>query len=196
MTFAEPKDPMLMFSAWLNEAEGTELNDANAMALATVDPSGQPSVRMVLLKSVEPDGFVFYTNCESQKGRELLACPKAAICLHWKSLRRQIRVEGTVEQLDAEASNAYFASRPRNSQIGAWASQQSRPLKGRFELEQAVARATARFGLGKIPRPPYWNGFHLRPAKIEFWQDRPFRLHDRLVFSRRGEAWTTEKLYP
>lgn len=195
--FTEADDPLRLFSAWLADATASEPNDPNAMALATVDPDGLPNVRMVLLKGLDT-GFVFYTNFESAKGRELLASGKAALCFHWKSLRRQVRVRGPVSVVDDAEADAYYASRPRGSRIGAWASKQSRPLEGRFALEAEVARATARFGIGEIPRPPYWSGFRLAPVSIEFWHDRPFRLHDRAQFTRSGPdaPWTRERLYP
>jgi pyridoxamine 5'-phosphate oxidase len=178
------------------EAEANEANDPNAMALATCDSSGRPSVRMVLLKGADADGFVFYTNLESRKARELATNPMAALCFHWKTLRRQIRVEGPVTPVTGAEADEYFASRARASQIGAWASLQSRPLIGRFELEKRVAEFGARFGLGKVPRPPHWSGFRLAPDRIEFWQDRPFRLHDRFAYALQAGAWTMEHLYP
>jgi pyridoxamine 5'-phosphate oxidase len=195
--FTEVDDPLRLFSAWLADATASEPNDPNAMALATVDPDGLPNVRMVLLKGLDT-GFVFYTNFESAKGRELLASGKAALCFHWKSLRRQVRVRGPVAVVDDAEADAYYASRPRGSRIGAWASKQSRPLEGRFALEAEVARTTARFGIGEIPRPPYWSGFRLAPVSIEFWHDRPFRLHDRAQFTRSGPGapWTRTRLYP
>lgn len=190
------RDPFGLFGEWLAEAEKSEPNDPNAMSLATVDGQGRPSLRMVLLKDFDERGFVFYTNLESKKGQDLAGNPHAAICLHWKSLRRQIRVEGAVEPVTAEEADAYFASRARGSQIGAWASAQSRPLAGRFELERKVGETAARFGIATIPRPSHWSGFRLVPRRLEFWQDRPFRLHDRLVYNRDTSGWTTEKLYP
>lgn len=192
------KDPLDLFEAWLEEARASEINDPNAMALATVDAQGMPNVRMVLLKHADRAGFVFYTNLESAKGQELAANPRAALCFHWKSLRRQVRVRGPVEPVSAAEADAYFASRPRDSRIGAWASRQSRPLAGRFELEREVARYAARYAIGEVPRPPHWSGFRVKPQSIEFWRDRPFRLHDRLVFQRQGEEWnwTTQRLFP
>jgi pyridoxamine 5'-phosphate oxidase len=195
--FTEADDPLRLFTAWLSDATASEPNDPNAMALATVDADGMPNVRMVLLKGLDT-GFVFYTNFESAKGRELLASGKAALCFHWKSLRRQVRVRGPVAVVDDAEADAYYASRPRGSRIGAWASKQSRPLEGRFALEAEVARTTARFGIGEIPRPAHWSGFRLMPLSIEFWHDRPFRLHDRAQFTRSaaGEPWTKLRLYP
>jgi pyridoxamine 5'-phosphate oxidase len=166
------------------------------MALATVDESGLPDARMVLLKDWSESGFVFYTNAESAKGRQLAATMKAAALFHWKSLRRQVRLRGPVELVSDAESDAYFASRPRDSRIGAWASRQSRPLESRFALEKAVAVEAARFGLGEVPRPPYWRGYRIVPQAIEFWADRPFRLHDRLRFTRAEAGWTKDRLYP
>ncbi|HUF44485.1 MAG TPA: pyridoxamine 5'-phosphate oxidase [Aestuariivirgaceae bacterium] len=196
--FASRDEPLALFAEWLAEAEASEPSDPNAMSLATVDEEGMPNVRMVLLKGSDARGFVFYTNFESAKGVELLGRPKAALCFHWKSLRRQVRVRGPVETVSEEEADAYFASRPREARIGAWASKQSRPLESRFALEKAVARYAARHGVGAVPRPACWSGFRVRPLSIEFWHDRPFRLHERVQFARdRLEApWSKTRLYP
>lgn len=191
-----PDDPLALFAEWFGEAERREPNDPEAMALATVDADGAPSLRMILLKGFDRRGFVFYTNLESRKGRELAANPRAALLFHWKSLRRQVRIEGTVTPVSDADADAYFASRPRPHRIGAWASRQSRPMRGRFELEKEVARYTAKFHVGGIPRPPFWSGFRLAPRCIEFWRGSAFRLHDRLVYRKAGDGWTTERLFP
>lgn len=194
--FTEGAEPYALFAGWLKDAEASEPNDPNAVALATVDTDGLPDVRMVLLKGFDAQGFVFYTNFESAKGGEILSSMKAAMCFHWKSLRRQVRVRGPVEVVSDAEADAYFASRPRGSRIGAWASKQSRPLESRFALEKAVAEYTARHAIGEIPRPPHWSGFRILPSSIEFWHDRPFRLHDRIRFERAGEGWAKTRLYP
>jgi pyridoxamine 5'-phosphate oxidase len=191
-----PKDPFELFVNWFEDAKANEPNDPNAMALASVDEDGMPSVRMVLLKAFDERGFIFYTNFESRKGLQLQANPRAALCFYWKSLRRQVRVEGDVAQVSDEEADAYFATRPRDSQIGAWASDQSRPLQGRFELERRVARLAAKFAVGMIPRPPYWSGFRIRPRRIEFWREGAFRLHERIVYHRIENGWQTERLFP
>lgn len=191
-------DPISHFDAWFAEARASEPNDPNAMAVASVDETGLPNLRMVLMKAYDAEGLVFYTNFESAKGRELLGQRKAAALFHWKSLRRQVRLRGTVSIVSDAEADAYFASRPRDSRIGAWASAQSRPLQGRFELEAAVAKYAARFAIGEVPRPPHWSGFRIHPETVEFWADRPFRLHDRLVYRRdaEGTGWVTDRLYP
>lgn len=189
-------DPFSLFADWFADAKRKEPNDPNAMALATADETGLPDVRMVLLKDFDADGFVFYTNLESAKGQQIGSNQQAALCFHWKSLRRQVRLRGPVSPVSPEEADAYFASRARDSRIGAWASKQSRPLESRFALEKAVAKEAARFGIGNVPRPPHWSGFRLIPQHFEFWRDRPFRLHDRLVFDRQDAGWTTLRLYP
>lgn len=189
-------NPLELFETWLKAARESEPNDANAMALSTVDADGLPDVRMVLLKDFDADGFVFYTNMHSAKGRELATQPKAALLFHWKSLRRQVRIRGPVEPVTPEEADAYFATRARHSQIGAWASDQSQPLPDRLALEKRVAEFGLKFGLGKVPRPPHWSGYRVKPQSMEFWRDRPFRLHERLVFQRVGTGWKTSRLFP
>ena len=194
--FTEENEPYALFGSWLDDAGKSEPNDPNALALATVDETGLPNVRMVLLKGFDERGFVFYTNFESAKGREILGSMKAAMCFHWKSLRRQVRVRGPVEIVTDAEADAYYATRPRGSRIGAWASKQSRPLESRFALEKAVAEYTLRYPVGDIPRPAHWSGFRIAPQAIEFWHDRPFRLHDRMLFTRSGAGWEKTRLYP
>lgn len=196
--FTAAEEPFALFAAWLAEAEASEPNDPNAMALATVDADGLPDVRMVLMKGYDADGFVFYSHIASQKGRELAQNPQAALLFHWKSLRRQVRVRGKVTPVSEAEADAYFASRPKQAQIGAWASKQSQPLESRFAFEQAIAKVAAKHILGEVPRPAGWSGWRITPAQIEFWHDRPFRLHDRIVFQRPAPdgAWTKTRLYP
>lgn len=189
-------DPFQLFDQWFAEARASEPNDSNAMALATVDAAGQPSVRMVLLKGHGPDGFVFYTNRESRKANELGAGAKAALLFHWKSLRRQIRIEGPVTRVSDAESDAYFASRSRDSQLGAWASDQSRPLDARATFEARYEEARTRFEGGEVPRPLHWGGYRVTPGRIEFWQDREHRLHERRLFARTAEGWDEGLLYP
>ncbi len=185
-----------LFKEWLNEAEEKEISNPNAMTLATVSSGGLPSARIVLLKEYDERGFVFYTNFTSRKGNDLRENPNASLCFHWKSTDRQIRIEGSVEVVSDEQADAYFFSRPRSSRIGAWASKQSQAMKGRFEFEGRIAKYTAKFGVGDIPRPEFWSGFRLIPKRIEFWNEYAFRLHDRNVYVSDGTDWRLDKLYP
>jgi len=196
--FTESQDPLALFAAWFAEACQREPNDPNAMALATVDEDGLPDVRMVLMKGFDADGFVFYSHLASAKGRELAANPNAGLLFHWKSLRRQVRIRGPVTPVTDTEADAYFSTRPKQAQIGAWASKQSQPLESRFAFEQAIAKVAAKHLIGEVPRPPGWSGWRIAPARFEFWHDRPFRLHDRIEFRRDapGGAWTKVRLYP
>lgn len=189
-------DPIRRFQDWFAEAEKSEPDLPNAVALATADSTGRPSVRMVLLKDVDARGFVFYTNLESRKGQELAANHRAALLFHWKSLHRQVRIEGPATPVDDAEADAYFATRDRGAQIGAWASDQSRVMEGRFDLEKRVTSFGAKFGLGKVPRPPFWSGYRIAPETIEFWSEGRFRLHEREVYHKDSDAWRTERLFP
>lgn len=196
--FTQADEPMRLFAAWLEDATKSEPRDPTAMALATVDGNGLPDVRMVLMKGFDERGFVFYTSSESRKGNELAGNAKAAMTFHWKSLNRQIRLRGDIERVSDAEADAYFATRPKQAQIGAWASQQSRPLESRLAFEKAIAVYAAKYAIGTVPRPPYWTGYRLTPRSIEFWHDRPFRLHDRIEFTRdtKDAPWTKTRLYP
>jgi pyridoxamine 5'-phosphate oxidase len=196
--FTEADEPFRLFDHWFTEAQSSEPRDPNAMAVATVDADGLPDVRMVLLKGLDARGFTFYTNTESNKGRELAGNPRAALLFYWKSLNRQVRIRGPVETVTAEEADAYFATRPKGAQVGAWASQQSRPLESRLAFEKAIAVYGAKYALGTVPRPPHWSGYRIVPLRMEFWHDRPFRLHDRVEFRRDafGAAWSKVRMYP
>lgn len=198
MARIEERDPFEVFDEWFAEAKDCGLKEPTAMALASADETGAPSLRMVLLKGFGPDGFVFYTNYESRKGRELLANPQAALCFYWMPMGRQVRVQGRVEKVTDAEADAYYASRHRDSRIGAWASQQSRPMATRYDLEKSAAKYAAKYAIGDIPRPPHWSGFRIVPRLIEFWTEKPFRLHERIVFERSDDSgsWTTSRLYP
>jgi pyridoxamine 5'-phosphate oxidase len=196
--FTAAEEPFALFGDWFNEAVKAEPNDPTAMSLATVDASGMPDVRMVLMKGYGADGFVFYSHVASQKGLELAANPKAALLFHWKSLRRQVRIRGQVSVVTATEADAYFATRPKQAQLGAWASKQSQPLESRFAFEQAIASFATKYLIGTVPRPPGWSGWRIAPMQFEFWHDRPFRLHDRIEFRRAApdQSWSKTRLYP
>jgi len=196
--FTAAEEPFALFGEWFDEAAKAEPNDPTAMSLATVDPSGMPDVRMVLMKGFDADGFVFYSHVASQKGRELAANPKAALLFHWKSLRRQVRIRGAVSVVTGAEADAYFATRPKQAQLGAWASKQSQPLESRFAFEQAIASFATKYLIGTVPRPPGWSGWRIAPLQFEFWHDRPFRLHDRIEFRRAApdQPWSKTRLYP
>ena len=196
--FTAADEPFGLFAVWFAEAVKSAPNDPNAMALATVDPDGLPDVRMVLLKGFDTAGFVFYSHTDSAKGRELAATPKAGLLFHWKSLRRQVRIRGTVSRVTDAEADAYFATRPKQAQIGAWASKQSQPLESRMAFEKAIALNTAKYAIGEVPRPPGWSGWRIAPQAFEFWHDRPFRLHDRITFTRAAPdaEWSKTRLYP
>jgi len=189
-------DPITRFIEWFEKAKASEPSLPDAVSLATVGSDGQPSLRMVLLKDVDHRGFVFYTNLESRKGVELAANPRAALLFHWKSLKRQVRIEGPAEAVSDTEADAYFTTRDRGAQLGAWASDQSRPMAGRFDLEKRVAKFTAQFGIGTVQRPPFWSGFRIAPNRIEFWSEGKFRLHEREQFIRDGAGWRVERLFP
>lgn len=198
MSIPNEPDPFALFKTWYSEAEACPgIEDHTALALGTVDASGMPDVRMVLLKAYDERGFVFYTNLTSPKAQQLEANPKAVMCFYWMPLGKQVRIHGPVEHTTEEEADGYHATRPRDSQIGAWASKQSQPMEGRFELEMRIAKYVAKFGLGKVPRPPFWSGFRIMPERIEFWLKQPYRLHDRLLYTRTPESgWTRQRLFP
>ena len=201
MDIEYPADPFTLFSQWFREASTTELSDPNAMSVATVDERGHPSVRIVLLKVFDSEGFCFFTNTQSRKGQEIIHNPKVCLNFHWKSLQRQVRIYGIANLVSNDEADRYFASRPTGSQIGAWASHQSRPLESRAFLEQEMARYAVQFGDDPIPRPPHWSGFRVTPSRLEFWQERPFRLHDRFIYERMisqetPDSWSLSRLYP
>jgi pyridoxamine 5'-phosphate oxidase len=196
MNMTNYSEPFDLFGKWLDMAKEKEINDPTAMNLATTTPDGKPSSRMVLLKDFDQEGFVFYTNLESKKGHQLADNNHVALNFHWKSLRKQVRIEGHAERVSDAEADTYYQSRPRGSRIGAWASEQSRPMEGMFILERRVAEFTAKFGVGEVPRPPHWSGFRVAPELIEFWSDGKFRLHERVVYNRDGENWTTERQFP
>jgi len=189
-------DPICLFQEYFEAAKKSEPSDATAFALATADGDGAPSVRMVLLKKADVEGFMFFTNLESRKGEDLRANPKAAMCFYWDTIDIQVRIEGKVTPVTSEEADAYFATRPRASQIGTWASDQSRPMEGMLALEKRAAKFAAKYAIGKVPRPPFWSGFRLIPSRIEFWHRRPFRLHERTVYDRQGEGWSMMRVYP